>query len=64
MADLLIGLAATKAAWSTALRSYVRDHTQGIAVEIIMDRFALARSGPISTYSWSTTSCVPFRLPK
>ena len=46
MADLLIGLAATKAAWSTAFRSYVRDHTQGIAVEIIMDRFALARSGP------------------
>ncbi len=64
MVDLIIGLAATKATWSTAFRSYVRDHTQGITVEIIMDRFGLARSGPISTYSWSTTSCVPFLLLK
>lgn len=46
MADIAVGLAATKAPWSAALRSYVRDHTQGIAVEVIMDRAGLARSGP------------------
>jgi hypothetical protein len=44
MADVLIGLAATKAPWSAAFRSYVRDHTQGVALEVIMDRAGLARS--------------------
>jgi hypothetical protein len=42
--DLVVGLAATKAPWSAALRSYIRDHTQGISVEVIMDRIGLARS--------------------
>jgi hypothetical protein len=46
VADLVVGLAATKATWSAALRSYLRDHTQGVAVEVIMDRFGLARSVP------------------
>jgi hypothetical protein len=46
MANLVVGLAATKAPWSAAFRSYVRDHTQGIAVEVIMDRTGLARSAP------------------
>ncbi len=44
MAELVVGLAATKAPWSAALRSYIRDHTQGISVEVIMDRIGLARS--------------------
>ncbi len=43
MAGLSVGVAATKAPWSSALRSYVRDHTQGIAVEVVMDRTALVR---------------------
>jgi hypothetical protein len=46
MGDLVIGLAATKAQWSTAFRSYVRDHTQGITVEVLMDRFSLTRATP------------------
>lgn len=33
-----IGLAATTAPWSAALRSYVRDHSRGATVEVIMDR--------------------------
>ncbi len=46
MTDLVVGLAATKAPWSAAFRSYTRDHTQGIAVEVIMDRASLLRSAP------------------
>jgi hypothetical protein len=45
-AELTIGLAATKAPWSAALRSYIRDHTQGISVEVVLDRVGLARSVP------------------
>jgi len=41
-----IGLAATKAPWSSALRSYVRDHSQGLEVEVIMDRPGLLRALP------------------
>jgi hypothetical protein len=41
---LSIALAATKAPWSAALRSYVRDHCQGIAVEVVVDRAGLARA--------------------
>jgi len=44
MAGLSIGLVATKAPWSAALRSYVRDHCQGVAVEVVMDRPGLARA--------------------
>jgi hypothetical protein len=43
MAHLSVGLAATKAAWSAAFRSYVRDHSQGVDVDIIMDRAGLRR---------------------
>jgi hypothetical protein len=37
-------IAATTAPWSAALRSYVRDHAQGVRVEVVMDRAALART--------------------
>ena len=43
MAGLVIGVAATRAPWSAAVRSYVRDHTQGITIEVVMDRGGLAR---------------------
>ncbi|HTT91279.1 MAG TPA: hypothetical protein VMF65_17115 [Acidimicrobiales bacterium] len=45
-ATIVVGVVATKAPWSVALRSYIRDHTQGMLVEVIMDRAGLARSGP------------------
>ncbi|HYA45329.1 MAG TPA: hypothetical protein VED59_06965, partial [Acidimicrobiales bacterium] len=41
---LSLGVAATRAPWSASLRSYVRDHTQGISVEVVMDRAGLKRS--------------------
>jgi hypothetical protein len=44
MTGLTIGIGATKAPWSAALRSYLRDHSQGVAVEVIMDRPGLARA--------------------
>jgi hypothetical protein len=43
MASLSVGLGATKAPWSASLRSYVRDHGQGVAVRVIMDRAELER---------------------
>jgi hypothetical protein len=43
MTGLVVGVAATRAAWSAALRSYVRDHTQGIGIEVVMDRSGLGR---------------------
>jgi hypothetical protein len=46
MTGLSVGLAATKAPWSAAFRSYVRDHGQGIAVQVIMDRIELERAAP------------------
>lgn len=38
---IYIGVAATKEPWSQALRAYVRDHSQGAEVEVIMDRAGL-----------------------
>ncbi|MGC8626234.1 MAG: hypothetical protein ACP5VR_01550 [Acidimicrobiales bacterium] len=46
MTSLRLGISATKAPWSGALRSYVRDHTLGISVEVLMDRAGLQRSVP------------------
>ena len=46
MANLSIGLGATKASWSSAFRSHVRDHGQGMAVRVIMDRGELERAAP------------------
>jgi hypothetical protein len=46
VAPIRIGIAATTAPWSAALRSYVRDHTQGVAVEVVMDRSGLQRALP------------------
>lgn len=43
MAMLSVALAATKAPWSADFRSYVRDHSQGFDVEVVMDRAALRR---------------------
>ncbi|HUB69286.1 MAG TPA: hypothetical protein VL984_02590 [Acidimicrobiales bacterium] len=40
---LHIGLAATKAPWSSALRAYVRDHGQGLEVDVVMDGAALRK---------------------
>jgi hypothetical protein len=45
MTDLVIGVSATKSSWSQDLRKYVRDHTQGIAVEVIMDPGRLLKPG-------------------
>lgn len=42
--DLSVGVTATKASWSAELRAYLRDHTQGVTVDVIMDRQQLARS--------------------
>ena len=39
-----VGLAATTAPWSAGLRSYVRDHSQGVSVEVVMDRPGLERA--------------------
>lgn len=44
MTSVHLGISATKAPWSAALRSYVRDHTLGISVEVVMDRSGLQRS--------------------
>lgn len=33
-----VGLVATTAPWSAALRSYVRDHSRGASVEVVLDR--------------------------
>ncbi len=46
MTAIYLGVSATRAPWSAALRSYVRDHTQGIALEVVMDRAGLARLAP------------------
>jgi DNA-binding NarL/FixJ family response regulator len=43
--EIVIGVSATKSSWSQDLRKYVRDHTQGIAVEVIMDPGRLLRPG-------------------
>ncbi|MGH9104609.1 MAG: hypothetical protein ACRDZX_01990 [Acidimicrobiales bacterium] len=45
-ANLRLGVAATKAPWSAALRSYVRDHGQGVEAEVVMDRAGLRRAVP------------------
>lgn len=42
---VLVGLGATKAAWSAQLRSFVRDHMTGITAETVLDGRQLARSG-------------------
>ena len=39
-----VGLGATTAPWSAALRSYVRDHSQGVSVVVVMDRAGLERA--------------------
>jgi hypothetical protein len=41
---LRIVVGATTAPWSAALRSYVRDHAQGVRVEVVMGRAGLSRS--------------------
>jgi hypothetical protein len=41
---LVLGLGATKAPWSQALRVWARDHGQGVEVEVVMDRRDLARA--------------------
>jgi hypothetical protein len=46
MASLAVGLAATKEPWSAGFRSYVRDHSQGVGIEVLMDRAALRRALP------------------
>jgi hypothetical protein len=46
MTGVSVGLGATKAPWSAAFRSYVRDHGQGITVRVIMDRTELERATP------------------
>jgi hypothetical protein len=43
---LQIVIGATTAGWSAALRSYVRDHAQGVRVQVVMDRAGLSRSLP------------------
>lgn len=35
---LVVGVGATKAPWSGDLRSYLRDHTHGVTVHVVMDR--------------------------
>jgi hypothetical protein len=47
MAGIRLGVAATTASWSGALRSHIRDHTQGISVEVVMDRAGLVRVAPV-----------------
>ena len=42
----MVGVVATKAQWSTDLRSYLADHVQAVSVEIILDRAALERAIP------------------
>lgn len=42
---MLVGLGATKAAWSAQLRSFVRDHMAGITAETVLDGRQLARVG-------------------
>jgi hypothetical protein len=46
MGEICIGISATRAPWSASLRSFVRDHTQGISVEVVVDRAGLARAAP------------------
>ena len=46
MTNLSVGLGATKAPWSGAFRSYVRDHGQGITLRVVMDRTELERAAP------------------
>jgi hypothetical protein len=41
---LRIVVGATTAPWSAALRNYVRDHTQGVWVEVVMGRAGLSQS--------------------
>lgn len=43
---LCVGLTATKGAWSAELRAHLRDHSQGISVQVIMDRANLQRIAP------------------
>lgn len=40
-----VGLAATKASWSTHLRSYIHDHVAGITVEAVLDASQLNQTG-------------------
>jgi hypothetical protein len=42
--SLSVGLAATTASWSAAFRSYVRDHGQGVELQVVMDRSGLRRA--------------------
>lgn len=44
MGGLTVGLTATRGKWSADLRAFVRDHAQGIALEVIMDKPALMRA--------------------
>ncbi|HMK97019.1 MAG TPA: hypothetical protein VK425_05680, partial [Acidimicrobiales bacterium] len=43
MTALCVGLVATKASWSQALRAHVRDHGQDIELEVVMDGASLRR---------------------
>ena len=40
-----VGLAATKAAWSTQLRSYIHDHVAGLTVDAVLDPGQLNQPG-------------------
>ena len=40
-----VGLAATKAAWSTQLRSYIHDHVAGLTVDAVLDSGQLNQPG-------------------
>lgn len=42
---MLVGLGATKGAWSAALRSFVRDHMTGMTAETVLDGRQMARPG-------------------
>lgn len=42
---MLVGVSATRAPWSAALRNYVRDHAEGIEVETLLDPRHLRRAG-------------------
>jgi hypothetical protein len=44
MTPLKLGIVATKAAWSAQLRSFVRDHAQGIEAEVLLDKADLRRA--------------------
>lgn len=42
---MLVGLGATRAAWSAELRAYIRNHLTGMTAETVLDRRQLRRPG-------------------